>query len=68
MADGLMMPSHLIILALVALLLFGPKRLPEIGRSLGSSIREFRGGLSEGASADHALAPSSDDADESSIV
>lgn len=32
---------------LVALLLFGAKRLPEIGRSLGSGIREFRGAFRE---------------------
>lgn len=37
------MPEILIIL-LVALLLFGPKKLPELGRGLGQSIREFRKG------------------------
>jgi sec-independent protein translocase protein TatA len=35
-------PSHIIILLLIALLLFGAKRLPEIGRSLGSGMREFK--------------------------
>lgn len=38
-------PEILIILAIV-LLLFGPSRIPEIGRSLGRSISEFRRGLS----------------------
>lgn len=52
MTDGLLMPSHLIILALIALLLFGPKRLPEIGRSLGLGMRSFREGLSGAASSD----------------
>ncbi len=33
---------HLVILLIVALLVFGPKRLPEIGRSLGRGIREFK--------------------------
>jgi sec-independent protein translocase protein TatA len=33
---------ELILLLLVALLLFGAKRLPEIGRSLGSGMREFK--------------------------
>lgn len=37
-------PEILIIL-FVALLLFGAKRLPEIGRSLGKGIREFKGGV-----------------------
>jgi len=39
---GLASPSHLLLLLLIALLLFGGKRLPEIGRSLGSGVREFR--------------------------
>jgi sec-independent protein translocase protein TatA len=35
-------PTHIIIILLLALLLFGAKRLPEIGRSLGSGMREFK--------------------------
>lgn len=35
-------PIHIILLLIVALLVFGPKRLPEIGSGLGKSIREFR--------------------------
>ena len=35
-------PTHIILLLLIALLLFGAKRLPEIGRSLGSGMREFK--------------------------
>jgi sec-independent protein translocase protein TatA len=35
-------PTHLIIILLLALLLFGAKRLPEIGRSLGTGMREFK--------------------------
>ena len=34
--------SGLVILLIVALLVFGPKRLPEIGRSLGRGMREFK--------------------------
>jgi sec-independent protein translocase protein TatA len=34
--------SGLIIILIVALLVFGPKRLPEIGRSLGRGMREFK--------------------------
>jgi sec-independent protein translocase protein TatA len=36
-------PTHVILLLLIALLLFGAKRLPEIGRSLGTGMREFKG-------------------------
>ena len=35
-------PTELIIIFVVILLVFGPKRLPEMGRSLGQAIREFR--------------------------
>jgi sec-independent protein translocase protein TatA len=35
-------PTEILLLLLVALLLFGAKRLPEIGRSLGTGMREFK--------------------------
>jgi sec-independent protein translocase protein TatA len=35
------------IVLIIALLVFGPKRLPELGRSVGSGIREFKGSISE---------------------
>jgi TatA/E family protein of Tat protein translocase len=40
-------PIHLIIVAVVALIIFGPTRLPEIGRGLGKAINEFRKGTKE---------------------
>jgi sec-independent protein translocase protein TatA len=46
MFTGLDNPTHWLFLAIVALLVFGPKRLPELGRSLGSGLRSFRDGLS----------------------
>ncbi|HEY7398157.1 MAG TPA: twin-arginine translocase TatA/TatE family subunit [Gaiellaceae bacterium] len=39
-------PSEILLLLLVALLLFGGKRLPEIGRTLGTGMREFKESLS----------------------
>jgi len=45
MGVDLLTPTHLIFLALLALLLFGPKRLPEMGRSLGNGIREFKSSI-----------------------
>ncbi len=45
-------PFELAIVLIIALIVFGPKRLPELGRSLGRGIREFRGSLS-GESDEH---------------
>jgi sec-independent protein translocase protein TatA len=39
---GLLSPAHIALLLAVLLLLFGAKRLPELGRSLGSGLREFK--------------------------
>jgi sec-independent protein translocase protein TatA len=39
---GYLQPWHIVILLAIALLLFGGKRLPEIGKSLGSGMREFK--------------------------
>ncbi len=38
-------PLELIIILVVALLIFGPKRLPEMGASIGKSIKEFQKGM-----------------------
>jgi sec-independent protein translocase protein TatA len=46
MGSGILQPTHLIFLLLLALLLFGAKRLPEIGRSLGVGMREFKDSVS----------------------
>lgn len=56
---GLDNPLHLALLALVLLLVFGAKRLPEVGRSLGSGIREFKDSVidRDGATMQHAVAP-----------
>ncbi len=45
MFAGLESPTHLVLIFLVILLLFGAKRLPELGRSLGRGIHEFKEGL-----------------------
>lgn len=53
MFEGLFQPMHLLIIAGIALLVFGPKKLPELGKGLGESIRGFRSAIaSEDAAAD----------------
>jgi sec-independent protein translocase protein TatA len=39
-------PLELLIVLIIALIVLGPKRLPEVGRSLGKGMREFRDSLS----------------------
>jgi sec-independent protein translocase protein TatA len=43
---GIENPVHLLFIAIVALLVLGPKRLPELARALGHGIREFRQAVS----------------------
>lgn len=43
---NVLQPTHLLILLIVALLLLGPKRLPEAGRALGKGLKEFRSAIS----------------------
>jgi sec-independent protein translocase protein TatA len=38
-------PLEIVVVLIIALIVFGPKRLPELGSSLGRGIREFRGAL-----------------------
>ncbi len=40
-------PWHLVIIAIVALLIFGPKRLPEFGRYVARMLREFKSGMND---------------------
>ena len=45
MFEGLFRPMHLLVILVIALLVFGPKRLGEIGKSLGEGIRALRQGV-----------------------
>jgi sec-independent protein translocase protein TatA len=50
-------PTHIILLLLIALLLFGAKRLPEIGRSLGTGMREFKDSVTGNSSEPEQVEP-----------
>jgi sec-independent protein translocase protein TatA len=45
MFEGLFQPMHLLIIAGIALLIFGPKKLPELGKGLGDGIRGFKSAM-----------------------
>jgi sec-independent protein translocase protein TatA len=45
MFGDIVQPTHLLLILAVALIVLGPKRLPEVGRSLGRGLRDFRSGL-----------------------
>jgi sec-independent protein translocase protein TatA len=45
MFEGLFQPTHLIVVFGIALLVFGPKKLPELGKGLGEGIRGFRSAM-----------------------
>lgn len=49
MLENLLRPTHLLLLIIAALLLFGPSKLPELGRSFGTMLKEFK----KGARGDH---------------
>jgi sec-independent protein translocase protein TatA len=45
MLHDIQMPQHLLIILIVALFIFGPKKLPELGHGLGKGIRSFKDSL-----------------------
>ena len=47
MFEGLFQPMHLIIVLGIVLLIFGPKKLPELGKGLGEAIRGFKKSFNE---------------------
>jgi sec-independent protein translocase protein TatA len=46
MLTSILQPTHLIIVLIVALLVLGPKRLPEAGRAVGQGLKEFKSSVS----------------------
>ena len=45
MLDNLFTPTHLIIILVIALLVFGPRKLPELGKGLGEGLKGFKEGI-----------------------
>lgn len=40
--EGLLSPTHLVIILVIVLILFGPGKLPDLGKGLGKGIKEFK--------------------------
>lgn len=47
MLEGLFQPMHLLMILGIALLMFGPKKLPELGKGIGDGIRGFKSAMKE---------------------
>ena len=45
MFEGLFQPTHLLLIFGIALLMFGPKKLPELGKGIGDGIRDFKSAI-----------------------
>jgi len=45
MFEGLFQPTHLMVIFGIALLVFGPKKLPELGKGIGEGIRGFKSAI-----------------------
>jgi sec-independent protein translocase protein TatA len=48
MFEGLFQPMHLLVIFGIALLVFGPKKLPELGKGIGEGIRGFKAAMNDG--------------------
>ncbi len=47
MFEGLFQPMHLLVIFGIALLVFGPKKLPELGKGIGEGIRGFKSAIKD---------------------
>jgi sec-independent protein translocase protein TatA len=58
MFTGILQPTHLIVLLVIALVVLGPKRLPDAGRALGQGLKEFKDSIGAHHDEDRAREPS----------
>lgn len=53
MFDGLFQPTHLLLILLICMVLFGGKKLPELGKGLGEAIKGFKSAMRDGETPDN---------------
>ncbi len=61
MFEGLFQPMHLLVIFGIALLVFGPKKLPELGKGIGEGIRGFKSAMKDNEKPDSATAAVTND-------
>ncbi len=59
MGLGALQPGHLIVILVIVLLIFGPGKLPELGKAMGDGLRELKKATGGGEDKDAALSPAS---------
>lgn len=64
MFEGLFQPTHLIVIVIIAIFVFGPKKLPELGKGLGDAIRGFKSAINEDGAKPVAAASTTSDKDQ----
>jgi sec-independent protein translocase protein TatA len=57
MFEGLMQPMHLLVILFIALLVFGPSKLSELGKGLGMGIKNFKDAVNDNQNKDAAAPP-----------
>jgi len=57
MFEGLLQPMHLLVILVIAMLVFGPKKVGELGKGLGEGIRSFRQAMRDDKPADEGAKP-----------
>jgi len=57
MFEGLFQPMHLLVILAIAVFVFGPKKLPELGKGIGDGIRSFRSAIRNAESTPEKTAP-----------
>jgi sec-independent protein translocase protein TatA len=60
MFEGLFQPTHLLVIFGIALLVFGPRKLPELGKGIGEGIRGFKSAIKAEDNAPTAISPATD--------
>jgi sec-independent protein translocase protein TatA len=53
MFEGLLQPMHLLVILIIAMFVFGPKKLPELGKGLGEGIRGFKKAMADNETDKH---------------